>query len=132
MSKGKKIIIVVFAVIVVIVIGISYMINSISSSLDAYKDYDLSGLDLSRVEDGTYTGSEDAKIIQVTVEVTVKDHVITEVNILSHQNGQGKPAEAIVDDIVAKNSLEVDAISGATHSSLVIKAAVYNALTRQS
>jgi uncharacterized protein with FMN-binding domain len=37
----------------------------------------------------------------------------------------------IVNDIVAKNSLEVDAISGATHSSQVIKVAVYNALTKR-
>lgn len=130
MSKGKKIMIAVFAVIVVIAIGISFMINNITGSLEAYKDYDFSGLDLSRVEDGTYTGSEDADIIKVTVEVTVKDHTITDVKILSHQNGQGKPAEVIVDDIVANNSLEVDAISGATHSSQVIKVAVYNALTK--
>jgi uncharacterized protein with FMN-binding domain len=128
MSKGKRILIVVIAVIAVIVIGVAIMINSISGNLDSYKDYDFSGLDLLQVEDGTYTGSEDADIIKATVEVTVKDHVITEVKILAHNNGQGKPAEVIVDDIVASNSLEVDAISGATYSSQVIKVAVYNAL----
>lgn len=130
MSKRKRIIIVIIVVIAVIAIGIAMMINSISNNLDTYKDYDFSGLDLSQVEDGTYTGSEDANIINATVEVTVKDHVITEVKILSHDSGQGKPAEVIVDDIVANNSLEVDAISGATHSSQVIKVAVYNALNR--
>lgn len=130
MSKGKKIIIAIIAIIAVIVIGITVMINRISGNLDSYKDYDFSELDLSQVEDGTYTGSEDANIIKVTVEVTVKDHVITDVEILSHENGQGKPAEVIVDDIVAKNSVDVDAISGATYSSQVIKVAVYNALTK--
>ena len=128
MSKGKRIILAIIAVIAVITIGIAVMFNNISNNLDSYKDYDFSGLDLSQVEDGTYTGSEDANIIKATVEVTVKDHVITEVKILSHDSGQGKPAEVIVDDIVANNSLEVDAISGATHSSQVIKVAVYNAL----
>ncbi|MDF2906795.1 MAG: uncharacterized protein K0R34_2116 [Herbinix sp.] len=129
MSKGKRIIIAIVVVIAIIAIGIAVMINSISSNLETYSEYDFSGLDLSQVEDGTYIGSEDANIIKATVEVTVKDHVITEIKILSHDSGQGKPAEVIVDDIVANNSLEVDAISGATHSSQVIKVAVYNALT---
>ncbi len=130
MSKGKKIILAIIAVIAVIAIGFAVMINSISGNLDSYTDYDFSGLDLSQVEDGTYTGSEDAKIIKATVEVTVKDHVITDVTILSHDSGQGKPAEVIVDDIVEKNTVDVDAISGATYSSQVIKVAVYNALMK--
>ena len=131
MTKGKKIILTVFTIIAVITIGIVVMLNSISGNLKDYTDYDFSGLDLSTVEDGTYTGSEDAQIIKVTAEVTVKDHSITEVKLLQHDNGKGKPAEVIVNHIVANNSLEVDAISGATHSSQVIKVAVYNALTNR-
>lgn len=130
MSTGKKIVIAIITVICIVAIGIAVMINSISKDLEAYNDYNFNSLDLTQVEDGTYTGSEDANIIKATVEVTVKDHVITEVKILSHDSGQGKPAEVIVNDIVAKNSLEVDAISGATHSSQIIKVAVYNALTK--
>ena len=130
MSKGKRIILIVIVALAVIAAGIVIMINNISGKLEPYKDYDFSGLDLTKVEDGTYTGSEDAQIIKSTVEVTVKDHVITEVKIVSHDSGQGKPAEVIVKDIVANNSLEVDAISGATYSSQVIKVAVYNALVK--
>ena len=131
MSRGKRIILIIFVAIVIIAVGIGVMINNISGKLDTYKDYDFSALDLTRVEDGIYTGSEDAGIIKATVEVTIKDHVITEVKILSHDSGQGKPAEVIVEDIVANNNLEVDAISGATYSSQVIKVAVYNALTKR-
>ncbi len=130
MSKGKKIIFILVAVIAVIAVGIGVMINNISGKLEPYKDYDFSGLNLTKVEDGTYAGSEDAQIIKSTVEVTVKDHVITEVKIISHDSGLGKPAEVIVKDIVANNSLEVDAISGVTYSSQVIKVAVYNALVK--
>jgi uncharacterized protein with FMN-binding domain len=130
MSRGKKIVLIIVTVIVVIAIGIAFMINNISGSLTAYENSDFSRLDLTKVENGTYTGSEDANIIKVTVEVTVKDHAITKINLLEHKNGQGKPAEVIIDDIVAANSLEVDAISGATYSSQVIKTAVYNALMK--
>jgi uncharacterized protein with FMN-binding domain len=128
MTKAKKIIFIIAGVIVVIIIGLAVMFNRISGSLDAYKDFSFSSLDLSQVEDGIYTGSEDANIIKVSVEVTVKDHWITTIKILSHENGQGQPAEAIIDDIVANNSLDVDAISGATYSSQVIKIAIYNAI----
>jgi len=93
-------------------------------------DFDYSSLDLSSALDGTYTGSEDGGIVKASVEVTVKDQVITQVTILTHECGKGKPAEVIVKDIVEQNSLAVDAISGATFSSGVIKMAVYNALTK--
>lgn len=83
---------------------------------------------LSKVADGTYTGSEDGTLVKATVEVTVKDHIITDITILEHQCGTGKSAEVIVKDIVEKNSFDVDAISGATYSSNVIKVAAYNAL----
>lgn len=42
--------------------------------------------------------------------------------------GIGKPAEAIVEDIVENQSIEVDAVSGATNSSRVIMKACENAL----
>ena len=130
MKKGVKVLIVITSIIAVIVIAVTLFVSSIGKKLDAYSTFNYTGLDLSTVEDGTYPGSEDAGIIKVSLEVTVKDHVITDITIISHKSGQGKPAEVIVDDIVKANSLEVDAISGATSSSTVIKVAVYNALTK--
>jgi uncharacterized protein with FMN-binding domain len=130
MSKLKKFLIITGAVIVVIAAAFVIMIISLDKQLSAYESINVSDLDLSTVEDGTYTGSEDAGVIKATVEVTVKDHAITQIKILEHDNGQGKPAETIVNDIVEKNSLEVDTVSGATHSSNVIRMAVYNALTK--
>ena len=85
---------------------------------------------MTSVEDGTYTGSEDGGIVKASVEVIVKNHTITQVTILSHDCGLGKPSEVIVDDIVKNNSLQVDAISGATYSSDVIRMAAYNALNK--
>jgi uncharacterized protein with FMN-binding domain len=129
MSKAKKAIIIISCVLIVAIAGIVILIFSIGKTLSTYKSFDYSRLDLASVEDGTYTGSEDGGMVSATVEVTVKNHIITDVTILSHKNGKGKPAEVIVNDIVANNSLEVDSISGATFSSNVIKKAVYNALT---
>ena len=47
----------------------------------------------------------------------------------SKKYDKGKPAKAIVPKIVDAQSLEVDAVAGATNSSKVIKKAIENALT---
>jgi uncharacterized protein with FMN-binding domain len=130
MTKTKKRLVTIAIIFAVIATGITVLIINMGKNISAYNDYDFSNLNLSSIEDGTYTGSEDGGIVKASVEVIVKDHVITQVTILSHECGKGKPAEVIVNDIVEQNSLAVDAISGATYSSGVIKVAVYNALTK--
>jgi uncharacterized protein with FMN-binding domain len=80
--------------------------------------------DLKKVKDGTYIGEYAAGPVAVKAQITVQNHRITEVKILEHRTGRGKPAEAITANIVTAQSLQVDAISGATLSSKVILKAV--------
>ena len=88
-------------------------------------------VDLSTISDGSYIGTYDVDFISVKVEVTVADHTITQIKLLEHHNEKGKPAEAIIDTILQKQSLDVDAVAGASNSSKVIKKAIENALTSQ-
>ena len=53
---------------------------------------------------------------------------ITDIEILEHRNERGQKAESIIDKIVDEQKLNVDAITSATNSSLVIKKACENAL----
>lgn len=85
--------------------------------------------DLSSIEDGTYIGSCDIDFVAATVEVTVSNHMITNINLVNHHTDKGKAAEAIIPKIVDAQSLQIDAVSGATNSSKVIKKAIENALT---
>jgi uncharacterized protein with FMN-binding domain len=66
----------------------------------------------------------------VRVRATVSGGRIASIEILKHFNGQGKPAEAIVPRVVEAQSLGVDTVSGATHSSLTILKAIENALKK--
>ena len=86
--------------------------------------------DLSKVEDGTYKGKVETMLVKVELEVSVKNHKIISISIIKHDNGKGKPAEAIIDDIVKDDSTDVELIAGATMSSLVIRAAVIDAVTK--
>lgn len=87
-------------------------------------------IDLSKVEDGTYEGHSELGPVIVDVKVTVKKGKIEEIEIVNHQNGLGQSANVIVDEMVDKNTYDVDVVSGATVSSEIIMNAVNNALQK--
>lgn len=83
------------------------------------------------MEDGTYEGTAEGHNGPVTVEVTLADGKITEVNVLEHEETEGAsdPAfEQVPADIVEYQSTKVDIVSGVTYSSNAIMAAVEDAL----
>lgn len=86
-------------------------------------------IELSDVEDGTYVGEYDAGYIYAKVEVMIEDGNIVSINLMEHRNEKGKTAEKILDNIVATQEIDVDAVSGATNSSNVIKKAIEDAVT---
>lgn len=85
-------------------------------------------IDLSGISDGTYTRDADNGLVKVSASVEVQNGRITDITLLKHDNLLGKPAEKIIDNIIAEQSLQVDAISSATYSSDTIRKAVENAL----
>ena len=86
-------------------------------------------IDLTKVEDGVYEGQCDTGVVRARVQVTVRDHRLESIELLEHENGRGAPAEAILDQMVEEQTTAVDAVSGATCSSKVIRKAVENALS---
>ena len=88
-----------------------------------------SAYNLSQLADGTYNGRCDNGIVNAQVEVDVASGVITDARIIEHQNGLGSPAEAVTRKVVENQSVEVDAISGATMSSNTILKAIEIALS---
>ena len=88
-------------------------------------------VDISQVPNGVYTGEAKNGFVKAKVSVVVADGTITSIDILNHRTGKGKPAEAITQDVINAQSLEVDAISSATISSKTILQAIENALAGQ-
>ncbi len=85
--------------------------------------------------DGTYQGLSDAGMHPgLIVEVVVAGEQITEVKVLSHGETPGISDPAIAGmpaNIIAAQSTEIDAVSGATMTSNAIKEAVANALAAE-
>ena len=129
MKKIFRVFIVLILFILIIVVSCTAMMNKemekAKNELMLVEDPDLS-----KVEDGIYRGKIETMLVTAEVEVSVKNHKIISISIIKHENGKGKPAEAIVDAIVKDNSTDVELIAGATMSSLVIRAAVIEAVNK--
>ena len=85
--------------------------------------------ELSSLGEGTYRGKAFIFPVRVVLETDLIDGRITDIRILRHFNGQGTPGEAVADAVVKHQSLEVDVIAGATHSSVTILKALDDALS---
>jgi len=88
----------------------------------------ISDVDLNQISEGTYRGSHDVLWIGAEVEVTVEDHRLEKIILISHRNERGASAEVIPSRVLKAQSLKVDTVAGSTSSSKVILKAIENAL----
>ena len=126
---GKKILL--FTVVLLSLIGLIFAaiyLKRVADYKKAVKETTFSGIDICNIPNGIYVGEYDVDFVYAKVEVTVQNGVITNIDILEHKNGRGSRAEVVVERIVEEQKIEVDAVSGATNSSIVIKKAIENAL----
>ena len=113
----------------VIAVAVAALCLSVFFKMKSQTDaFDTTPVDISKVADGTYEGYSETMMVKAKVLVTVESGKITDIEILQHDCGKGHPAEAMIDDMIANNTVEVDAVSGATASSAVIKDAVRHGL----
>ena len=129
MKKVGKILLVIACVIGIAVGGIRLVMDRQVGKMYAQLDA-VAVAAPEQVADGTYEGTAETPLVKVTVEVTVQDHILREIRLLRHENGQGAPAEAMLPEMLSRNTSEVDSVSGATLSSKAIRAAVRNALAK--
>ena len=85
-------------------------------------------VDLNTVADGEYIGVCQNKILIAVVKVRVQNHEIMDIEVLEHKASYMGQAERIAGEVCAEQTLEVDAISGATFTSDTVLKAIENAL----
>ncbi|HAV89889.1 MAG TPA: hypothetical protein DCW44_01235 [Eubacterium sp.] len=84
-------------------------------------------------KDGSYKGSGEGFGGKIIVEVTIEKDYIKEAKIISKKNETPEyisQAEKLLDDVVSKQTIKVDAVSGATLSSNGILAALDDAMNK--
>ncbi len=119
-----------------LVIAVMMIIHMVSYFTDynsykmAISDIRIDDVELETIENGEYIGECDTGYIYAKVKVTVYNHAITDIELLTHNHERGAAAESIVKTIVDQQRVDVDAVSGATNSSMVIEKACVNALMK--
>jgi uncharacterized protein with FMN-binding domain len=85
-------------------------------------------------KDGVYTGEADGYRPGLKVSVSIKNNAITSVEILEHNEVNSrfyqKAMDAVPQKIIDNQSTDVDSVSGATFTSIGIKNAVNDALSK--
>lgn len=85
-------------------------------------------IDLHAVQDGDYIGVCQNKILFAVVKVKVQDHKLADIEIVEHKASYMEQAERVAGAVCSAQSLEVDAITGATLTSDTVLKAIENAL----
>lgn len=129
MKKVGKILLVIGCIIGIAVCGLGLAMKKQVRAM--YEQLDAAAVIApDHVADGTYEGTAETPLVKVTVAVTVENHTLKDIKLLRHENGKGAPAEAMLPEMLSKNTSEVDTVSGATMSSKAIRAAVRDALAK--
>lgn len=118
-------------VLVILVVAFVFFRLRYNKMVDVIDSIELTSVDLEQIEDGVYRGNFGEFLVSVTLDVTVKDHKITGIEIIEQNSGPGHEAHEVIDLIIQAQSPNVDAVTGATGSSKCIMIAVQNALQKQ-
>ena len=127
-SKKKIISVIILLLLLIGLICGAVYLKKVADYKRAVVETTIGEIDIADVSDGIYIGEYDVNFIYAKVEVTVEDGEIVSINILEHRHERGKAAETVIEKIIEDQKIDVDAVSGATNSSTVIKKAVENAL----
>lgn len=125
----KRTLTIIILIVIFLSIGISGYLISVKKYQTDVKNMTFTPIDISKIKDGTYIGDCDVNFIYAKVQVTVKDGKLEHIELLEHKHERGAAAERIVTDMEKEQRVDVDVVSGATNSSVVIKKAVENALS---
>lgn len=89
-------------------------------------------VEAARLKDGVYEGTAKRFPVKATVRVTIKERRITEILVLHHRTSwKGKKPQLLIPKrILATQSTRVDAVSGATVSSVVLMSASQRAIEK--
>ena len=129
-SNYKKNLYVIFIIFLIVCISGCMIVRE--SEMDGVSTR--SKIDLSQVPNGTYIGDYQLDDIEYQVEVTVDTHRIKSIKLIHGiQRVFVKKCalckiNSLIKDIINNQSLEVDAISGATQTSWAVINAIKNAL----
>lgn len=109
--------------------GYTFFFAPILKERKAVQDMSLQDVALDAIPDGAYRGEFGFGSHLYEVEVIVRGQKIEDIVVLKNRESEhAKKAEGVLDNVIQSQSLQVDAVSGATTTSKALLKAVENAL----
>ena len=97
------------------------------------RQMEIQNVNINDLQDGEYIGSFSYSGFEYRVRTTVDAHRITDIEILqTRKTKHAKLAEAVVIEIINRQTPNVDAVSGATTTSKALMKAVENSLVEHT
>ena len=110
---------------VIVIVAIIVLMNGMEKG----KDVEINQINLENVEDGTYSGSYDLTRWSNTVEVTVVNHRIEKIEVIEDVMIQlDELTQRLFNNVIMKQSLDVDIETGSTVTSSAYLKSIENAL----
>jgi uncharacterized protein with FMN-binding domain len=106
--------------------GTMLMIRSYDRQVKAI---DVQPVDFTSLEDGRYRGFFESAVSEAEVAVSVADGRIDSIEVLSFEEGKEELRDKVVAEVLAGQTLAVDAVSGATGSTKTLLKAIELAVT---
>ena len=102
--------------------------SMISSYDKKMKALTVADIDFSKIGDGIYNGSYETAVGSAEVSVTIADGILRDINIVSVEEGKEELSRTVANRVLKKQSLQVDAVSGASGSTKGLRKAIEEAL----
>jgi uncharacterized protein with FMN-binding domain len=130
----KKVVIILIIVVIVVAIGIfSSVMGRGCAEAKRVRALPIAEINLSNISDGTYRGEYSYGGFTYEVEVVVKNHKIEDIKMLKNRKTyHAQKAEGVISKVLQAQSLNVDAVTGATTTSKTILKAIENAFTTKA
>jgi len=113
---------------VIVIVAIIVLMNGMEKG----KAFEINQINLESIEDGTYTGSYDLTRWSNSVVVTVANHRIKKIEVVEDVLIQlDELTQRLFNNVIMKQSLDVDIETGSTVTSLAYLKSIENALGEQ-
>lgn len=122
---------IVLSILVILIMAGGCGIFYLTRGLDTGEKVVIDDINLSSVNDGVYKGKYNAGRWSNEVNVIVKDHKITKIDVVKDVTiSKQEVKEGIINDVIKKQNTNVDVVSGATVTSKAYLKSIENAFKK--